>query len=131
MLHHNITLARYEKVMIDTNKLSIARQICLKPLHTTSIQSHLLQISLTKQYEPNREKTGFCICENKGADQLCSNCTDDQRLCFRYMDSTLPLLLQSKNVKLLACFCYCTDRFVSDLFGNHIVGFPTRRLKYV
>ena len=25
----------------------------------------------------------------------------------------------------------CTDRFVSDLFGNHIVGFPTRRLNYV
>ena len=24
-----------------------------------------------------------CICENKGADQLCSNCTADQRLCFR------------------------------------------------
>ena len=22
-------------------------------------------------------------CENKGADQLCSNCTADQRLCFR------------------------------------------------
>ena len=31
---------------------------------------------------------------------------------------------------LLAVFCYCTDRFVSDLFGNHIVGFPTRRLKF-
>ena len=25
--------------------------------------------------------------------------------------------------------CNCTGRFVSDLFGNHIVGFPTRRLK--
>ena len=23
----------------------------------------------------------------------------------------------------------CTARFVSDLFENHIVGFPTRRLK--
>ena len=26
----------------------------------------------------------FCLCENKGADQLCSNCTADQHLCFRY-----------------------------------------------
>ena len=33
--------------------------------------------------------------------------------------------------KLLAPFCACTGRLVSDLFGNHIVGFPTRRLKYV
>ena len=28
-------------------------------------------------------KPDFCICENKGADQLCSNCTADQHLCFR------------------------------------------------
>ena len=34
--------------------------------------------------------------ENKGADQLCSNCTADQRLCFRCTDSTIPLLLKSK-----------------------------------
>ena len=27
-------------------------------------------------------KSAFCICENKDADQLCSNCTTDQRLCF-------------------------------------------------
>ena len=33
----------------------------------------------------------FCLCENKGADQLCSNCTADQRLCFRYMDSIFLL----------------------------------------
>ena len=32
--------------------------------------------------------------------------------------------------KLLVLFCACTGRFVSDLFGNHIVGFPTRRLIY-
>ena len=29
---------------------------------------------------------------------------------------------------LLAVFCYCAVRFVSDLVGNDIVGFPTRRL---
>ena len=37
-------------------------------------------------------KSDFCLCENKGADQLCSYSTADQRLCFRYMDSTIPLL---------------------------------------
>ena len=37
-------------------------------------------------------KPAFCICENKDADQLCSNCTADQRLCFRYMDSTIQSL---------------------------------------
>ena len=37
-----------------------------------------------------------CICENKDADQLCSNCKADQRLCFRYSDSTIPLFSKSK-----------------------------------
>ena len=70
-------------------------------------------------YEPPREKT--CICENKDA---------DQRLCFRNTDSTIPLLSKIQNFLSLATFCDSTVRFVSDLFGNHIVGFPTRRLIY-
>ena len=41
---------------------------------------------------PVVRKPAFCLCENKGADQLHSNCAADQRLCFRYSDSTLPLL---------------------------------------
>ena len=41
-------------------------------------------------------KPTICICENKDADQLCSKCTADQRLCFRHMDITIPLLLISK-----------------------------------
>ena len=36
-------------------------------------------------------KPTICICENKDADQLRSNRKADQRLCFRYMDSTIPL----------------------------------------
>ena len=41
-------------------------------------------------------KQGFCMCKNKGADQLCSNCTADQGLCFRYIDRTISLLLKSE-----------------------------------
>ena len=37
-------------------------------------------------------KLDFCICENKDADQLCGNREADQRLCFRYTDSTILLL---------------------------------------
>ena len=40
-------------------------------------------------------KPTICICENKGADQLRGNLEADQRLCFRYSDSTVPLLLIS------------------------------------
>ena len=41
-------------------------------------------------------KPTICIGENKGADQLRSNCEADQRLCFRYMDSIIPLLPSSE-----------------------------------
>ena len=58
-------------------------------------------------------KLAFCICENKDADQLRGNREADQRLCFRYTDSTIPLLSE-----LLTNFCTCTGRFVWDLVGN-------------
>ena len=41
-------------------------------------------------------KPTICIGENKGADQLRSNREADQRLCFSYSDSTVPLLLKSE-----------------------------------
>ena len=41
-------------------------------------------------------KASICIGENKDADQLRGNREADQRLCFRYSDSTIPLLLKSE-----------------------------------
>ena len=41
-------------------------------------------------------KPAFCICENKDADQLRGNRETDQRLCFRYTDSKIPLLPKSE-----------------------------------
>ena len=58
-------------------------------------------------------KPAFCIFENKDADQLRSNCAADQRLCFRYTDSTIPLLPRP-----LAILCGCIAWFVLDLVGN-------------
>ena len=57
-------------------------------------------------------KPAFCICKNKDTDREA-----DQRLCFRYTESTIPLL-PILNFKPLAIFCGCTVRFVSDLVGN-------------
>ena len=63
-------------------------------------------------------KPEFCICENKDADQLRGNREADQRLCFRYTDSTIPLLSISEILKPLAIFCDCTAKFVWDLVEN-------------
>ena len=53
-------------------------------------------------------KPTFCICENKGADQLHSNCKADQCLCFPYTDSTIPLL--SKPKFPVSCHLLCLYR---------------------
>ena len=62
-------------------------------------------------------KPDVCLCKNKGAGQLCSNCTADQRLCVHNTVSKIHLLSNPK-FQLLSIFCSCTDRFVSDLVGN-------------
>ena len=41
-------------------------------------------------------KPDFCICEKKDTDQLRGDREADQRLCFRYIDSTIPLLSKSE-----------------------------------
>ena len=41
-------------------------------------------------------KPTFCICENKDADQLRGNREADLRLCFRYINSSIPLLSKSQ-----------------------------------
>ena len=61
-------------------------------------------------------KLAFYICENKDADQLRSNCAPDQRLCFLYTDSTIPLL---PNQRL--CFHY-TDSTIPLLPKSEISG---------
>ena len=75
-------------------------------------------------------KPTICIGENKGADRLRSTCEADQRLCFRYMDSKIPLFSKNQNFQPLTIFCDrdCTAWFVSDLVGTQIVGFLSQRL---
>ena len=77
-------------------------------------------------------KPAFCICENKDADQLRGNREADQRLCFRYIDSTIPLLpkfeissLQPSSVDVQPGLCltwsetqktgFLTTRLISSL----------------
>ena len=57
-------------------------------------------------------KPDFCICENKDADQLRGNHEADQRLCFRYLDSAIPLLPTYKTSSLWPFFWGCAAWFV-------------------
>ena len=46
-------------------------------------------------------KPTICMGENKATDQLRSSCQADQRICFRYTDSTIPILSKSEISSLL------------------------------
>ena len=52
--------------------------------------------SVQKYLSHVMRKPTFCICENKDGDQLRGDREADQRLCFRYIDSTIPLFSKSE-----------------------------------
>ena len=60
-------------------------------------------------------KTAFCICENKGGDQLCGIRAADQRLCFHHVDGTMPPRPNYDILSLnLSSLIVLKARFVSD-----------------
>ena len=83
-------------------------------------------------------KPTICICETKGADQLRSYCEADQRLCFRYTDSTIPLLSKSKisslkpsSVLVQVGLCQtCSETTLFDFPRGGSNGIIRRRLFY-
>ena len=58
--------------------------------------AHMKYILVITKFEPRHEKTSFLHRQNKAVDQLCSNSTADQRLYFRYIDSTISPLSKSE-----------------------------------
>ena len=70
------------------------------------------------------------IYENKGADQLRSNCEADQRLCFRNTDSTIPLHSKSKIYSLWSSSVFVKLGLCRTWSETKIVGFLIYRLRY-
>ena len=76
----------------------------------------IFSLSPGRIFEPlHRKINNLHMLKNNGADQLRSNCKIDQRPCFRYTNSTIPLLLKSEIFTFLACLYDCTGWFVLDL----------------
>ena len=95
----------YSKFPVSSHLLCLNSPVCVGPVRKPHCWfSHEAAQLMILQDHCIRKPT-ICICETKGADQLCSNYTADQCL---WME-------QIRNFKLLACFCDCTGRFVSDL----------------
>ena len=75
-------------------------------------------------------KPAFCICITKDADQLRGNREADQRLCFRYTDSTIPLLPIYEISSLWPSFVVAQPSLCRTRSETPKTGFLTTRLKY-
>ena len=73
-------------------------------------------------------KPTFRICENKDADQLRGNREADQRLCFRYTDSSIPLLSKSEVLSLYPSSVTVHSGFCRTRSETPKTGFLTARL---
>ena len=73
-------------------------------------------------------KPAFFICENKDVDQLRGNREADQRLCFRYMDSTIPLLSKSEISSPLPSSVVVQPGLCRTWSETRKTGFHTMRL---
>ena len=54
-------------------------------------------------------KPAFCICQDKGTDQLRGNHATDLRLCFCYTDGTIPLPPKSETHLLWLFSLVCVE----------------------
>ena len=77
-------------------------RIILSVLHKNISCGYSLEVRRCYNVHLSRviRKPTFCICENKDADQLRGNREVDQCLCFRYIDSTIPLLSKPEISRL-------------------------------
>ena len=82
-------------------------------------------------------KPTICIGVNKGADQLRSYCEADLRLCFRYTDSTIPLLSISKfpaSNQLYSPVCFGPGQNPNCWFSHaqaHFVSVPALGMPFL
>ena len=79
----NVTAQRFSE---------IAQCLVKDIIHVPAVANENIRVQMSRDVR----KPDFCICENKDADQLRGNREADQRLCFRYTDSTIPLLSESE-----------------------------------
>ena len=75
-------------------------------------------------------KPAFCICENKGSDQLRADREADQSLCLRFTDSTIPLLPKYEILSLYLSTVTVQPGLCQTWSETPKTGFLITRLKF-
>ena len=84
-----------KSLMASTDNFSFCNKYSVFKIIIDSPEEQIKCVRICMMRKPD-----FCICENKDADQLRGNREADQGLCFRYIDSTIPLLPKSEMSSL-------------------------------
>ena len=100
------------------------------------LQWHFQQLILNQSWSRHHisrvmRKPAYCICENKDADQLCSNRKADQPLCFRFIHRIIPLLPKSKISSLQPSSVIAQPIFCQTWMDTQKSGFLLTRLKWI
>ena len=112
-MHPHATIADHNLGIDFVNNMCVSQQIFVLfsingPIRLLSLMSECLKgvpfvsLRVGSVYYLSRvmSKPAFCICKNKGADQLRDNRAADQHLCFRFIYSAI-LLLPKSNISSL------------------------------
>ena len=98
--HRRVCVMYFPELMFnETTHTDYIRSICgMKSLDNSTLTQagRLFLNDMSGNIGRVMRKPDSCICENKDADQLRGNREADQPLCFRYTDSTIPLLSESE-----------------------------------
>ena len=120
---------------VDSAKPNSDEQVWVQGINCLKWQKpHFHVISFSLQRKSNSymsrdvRKPAFCICENKDADQLRGNREADQRLCFRYTNSTIPLLSKYEISSLQPSSVAVQPRSCGTWSETPKTGFLTTRL---
>ena len=96
LTHRLISMIKVDKDSTANLPLSTSASFNQSPGLLTKQIIRIFYVPLCYPLSRIVRKPDFCLGENKGADQLRGNREADQRLCFRYSDSIIPLLLIAK-----------------------------------
>ena len=107
--------------------------------HETTISLKIWNGLHKKRNEPRHEKTGIYLCENKGANQLCSNCAfvfATRIIQFRFfLNPKSRQVLHTPGPEMCPGMCpYCFTLKTADLIIFPVFirasNFGTRSMKY-
>ena len=84
------------KPAMPINQLWLEVTCIVYQLKKSLYMFYVYSIEALSNLSRDMRKPDFCICENKAADQLYGHRTAGQRLCFRCIYRTIPLLSKSE-----------------------------------